>query len=270
MTLGSVAASRNLSLWGWGSSVGHDGKLSAQATAEAAAQEQQHAASSATDAATDNVAAPPSLTEPTANMDLSEFGGSDGRTASDILDLSSNELGYLKELGLDFGIGPTSGMQYVLEHIHISTGMGWGASIILSAFALRAAMIVPHIMQLRNGARMARMQADPRAEDMKRLTTEATALGLNGGMEKRQQASVIAKRLKAEYGVRNIHLMWMLVQFPFTFGLFKLVRHMANLPVPGMETAGFAWFVDLTVRDPYFLLPALATGTMILSIQVCY
>ncbi|KAJ4148486.1 hypothetical protein LMH87_002952 [Akanthomyces muscarius] len=277
MALGSVAASRNLSLWGWG---GGSSKASEQAveeanrTAAAAAQEQQHAASSATDAVTDNISAAPSLTEPSANAtpplansDLSDFGSSSGLSAAEILDLSPNELGYLQALGLDNGWGPTSVMQWTLEHIHVLTGLGWGASIVASAFALRAAMLIPHVMQLRNGGRVAHMQADPRAVEMNRLTKESLTAGQDG-MEKRQQAKVLADLLKKEYGVNNWNLLWVVAQFPFTIGLFKLVRQMGNLPVPGMDQAGLLWFADLTVRDPYFILPALATGVMILSLQV--
>ncbi|KAM0671169.1 hypothetical protein ACQRIU_001564 [Beauveria bassiana] len=278
LALGSVAASRNLSLWGWGSS---SSKTSEQALeearrAEAAAQEQQHAASSAADAATDSISAAPPLTEPTttaplANSDLSDFGGggggNSGLSATDLLDLSSTEPGYLAALGLDNGWGPTSVMQWLLEYIHTSTGFGWGMSIVASAFALRAAMLIPHIMQMRNGGRVAHMQADPRAVEMNRLTKESLAAGVDG-MEKRQQAKVIADLLKKEYGVNNANLLWLVVQFPFTIGLFKLVRQMGNLPVPGMEDAGFLWFTDLTARDPYFVLPALATGLMILSLQI--
>ncbi|KAJ6784827.1 hypothetical protein PWT90_06807 [Aphanocladium album] len=270
MTLGSVAASRNLSLWGWGSSSSKTSEVAAEEAnrTAAAAQEQLNTASSATDAATDNVAAPPALAEPLADSDLSAFGGgSGGRTAAEILDLSPNELGYLHELGLDFGFGPTTAMQWLLENIHVSTGLGWGMSIVASAFALRGLMLIPHILQMRNGGRTALMQSDPRAVEMNRLMKEALADGVNG-MEKRQQATVIGNLLKKEYGVNNKNMLWLFVQFPFTIGLFKLVRQMGNLPVPGMETAGFAWFTDLTVRDPYFLLPALATGVMILSLQI--
>ncbi|EGX89693.1 mitochondrial export translocase Oxa1, putative [Cordyceps militaris CM01] len=280
IALGSVAASRNLSLWGWGG--GSSSKTSEQAAEEAnraataAAAEQQHAASSATDAATDNISAAPSLTEPTtaaaqppplAGSDLSDFGGTSGLSAADLLDLSPNEPGYLQALGLDNGWGPTTVMQWVLEHVHLSMGLGWGASIVASAFALRAAMLVPHILQMRNGGRVAHMQADPRAVEMNRLTKESLADGVNG-MEKRQQAKVLADLLKKEYGVNNWNLLWLVVQFPFTIGLFKLVRQMGNLPVPGMEEAGFMWFTDLTVRDPLFILPALATGVMIMSLQI--
>lgn len=289
MALGSVAASRNLSLWGWGG--GSNSKASEQAVEEAnrtaavAAQEQQqHAASSATDAVTDNISAAPSLTEPSANSaaaaappappplansDLSDFGSSSGLSAAEILDLSPNELGYLQALGLDNGWGPTSVMQWTLEHIHVWTGLGWGASVVASAFALRAAMLIPHVMQLRNGGRVAHMQADPRAVEMNRLTKESLTAGQDG-MEKRQQAKVLADLLKKEYGVNNWNLLWVVAQFPFTIGLFKLVRQMGNLPVPGMDQAGLLWFADLTVRDPYFVLPALATGVMILSLQVSF
>jgi len=43
------------------------------------------------------------------------------------------------------------------------------------------------------------------------------------------------------------------------YGTFVLLRAMAKLPVPGLETGGIFWFTDLSTRDPMFILP-LATS----------
>lgn len=228
-------------------------------------QEQAQAASSASDAVTDNVSAaaspitepPVAATEVDAIMDII--------TGQDILDLNSDQVGYLKALGLDFGWGFTSTMQWVLENIHVATGLGWAGSIIAAAFALRGIMLYPHIMSMRNGAKMNRMQADPRSKDMLALSQAAAK---SGDQALIQQASFIRGKLQKEYGVSMWGMGWAFLQFPFTFGLFNLVRQMAALPVPGMESAGFLWFTDLTVRDPYLALPALATAIMIASLSV--
>ena len=51
--------------------------------------------------------------------------------------------------------------------------------------------------------------------------------------------------------------MWipMLLQVPLGFGAFKLTRAAASLPVPGWEHGGLAWITDLTVPDPYYIIP---------------
>jgi hypothetical protein len=43
---------------------------------------------------------------------------------------------------------------------------------------------------------------------------------------------------------------------------------MCDLPVESLQTSGILWFKDLTLADPYFLLPLLATGSMLAAIQV--
>ena len=37
---------------------------------------------------------------------------------------------------------------------------------------------------------------------------------------------------------------------------------MANCPVDSMKTGGLAWFSDLTVPDPFYILPILTSVTL--------
>lgn len=57
--------------------------------------------------------------------------------------------------------------------------------------------------------------------------------------------------------------MWRLfvpmLQVPIGFATFRLMRGMADLPVPGLDDGGFLWLTDLTQSDPYFILP-IVTG----------
>jgi len=49
---------------------------------------------------------------------------------------------------------------------------------------------------------------------------------------------------------------------PIFLSVFVGLRQMANLPVESMKTGGTAWFMDLTITDPYYILP-LATVTLL-------
>ena len=40
---------------------------------------------------------------------------------------------------------------------------------------------------------------------------------------------------------------------------------MANCPVDSMKTGGFAWFTDLTVADPTYILPILTSVTLFIQ-----
>lgn len=43
---------------------------------------------------------------------------------------------------------------------------------------------------------------------------------------------------------------------------------MANLPVESMKEGGLFWFTDLTLADPYFILPILTSVTMWITLEV--
>ena len=40
---------------------------------------------------------------------------------------------------------------------------------------------------------------------------------------------------------------------------------MANCPVDSMKTGGLSWFSDLTVPDPYYILPVLTSVTLFIQ-----
>lgn len=48
----------------------------------------------------------------------------------------------------------------------------------------------------------------------------------------------------------------MIIQGVLAYCGFKLMRAMVALPVPAFKTDGFLWLQDLTLSDPYLLLPA--------------
>jgi len=55
---------------------------------------------------------------------------------------------------------------------------------------------------------------------------------------------------------------------PVFLSVFIGLRQMANLPVESMRTGGTAWFTDLTVPDPYFILPLMTITMLYASIEV--
>lgn len=52
------------------------------------------------------------------------------------------------------------------------------------------------------------------------------------------------------------------LQLPFFMSMFLGLRQMANLPVPSMESGGALWFTDLSMADPYYILPMVTAATM--------
>jgi len=172
-------------------------------------------------------------------------------------------IGYLKELGIDYGWGPTSILQWTVEHVHIYSGLPWWGSIVTSAILLRL-MLFP--LFLRSSDVQAKMQAlkpvtQPAAERMKTASQSGDQMAM-------QKAS---EELKAIYRRAEISIPAMFVpiviQGSLAYCALKLMRAMANLPVPGFQDGGILWFTDLTFTDPYLILPALMGTSMHLSIR---
>jgi YidC/Oxa1 family membrane protein insertase len=50
--------------------------------------------------------------------------------------------------------------------------------------------------------------------------------------------------------------------------MFFAMKGMVNCPVESMKFGGMGWFLDLTARDPYFILPILTASTMALNMKL--
>ena len=60
----------------------------------------------------------------------------------------------------------------------------------------------------------------------------------------------------------------MLCQGAVFCSMFFALRGMANAPVESMKVGGLSWFTDLTIADPYFLLPVITAGSVFVHIKM--
>lgn len=171
-------------------------------------------------------------------------------------------IGYLKNLGLEYGWGPTSLMQYVIEHVHIWTGLPWWASILGAGVLLRLALLKPMIGAADTGAKI---------RNINHLVSPLNAKISNFSLDQteRKIAQDKLKVIYEEHGIQMHKLALPFLQAPLGFGAFRAVRNMASLPVPGLANETVGWLTDLTARDPYFIVPALGAFLVHLSLKVC-
>ncbi|KAM0546036.1 hypothetical protein ACHAPJ_011050 [Fusarium lateritium] len=276
--LGGVSSSRSLSLWGYGWG-GKTEKPVAEAvttstpeaptppqTIEPTAATVNDVASIPAETVADvTKAAEPSYVEPSSVMPSEvDLGAIADLANPNILNMPEN-IGFLSEIGLDYGWGPTSVMQWVLEHMHVYTGLGWGGSIVATALLLRVVMFYPQVRSLKFSAAMNQMKKDPRGQEAMELIKKGYQ---TGDRELTQKGQFLNKMVREKYGAQMTGMLWSFLQIPFSFGLFRIISGMAHIPVPSLENAGFLWFTDLTASDPYFLLPAVGTGFLFASIIV--
>ena len=160
--------------------------------------------------------------------------------------------GWLKQLGLDYGWGPTAFMEWVLESIHLYTGLPWWASILVLGFGFRTINFKLFMHASDNSAKMQSI-----SHLTKPLQVKMMEASKNGNTQEAARLRAETRSLMKRYDVKQSRIFFpMLVQIPFGFGAFRLLRGMTSLPVPGLENEGVAWMPDLTLSDPYFILPA--------------
>lgn len=189
--------------------------------------------------------------------------------ASDLADIDitalPEKLGFLKELGLDFGWGPTSLVQFVVEHIHIWGDLPWWASIVGAGLLIRLALLKPMIDASDNAARMQNSKpiTDPVRAEMMRTMRE-------GNQIEGQLAKAKLTQLHKEAGIKTSRSFWPMLQIPLGYGIYRLVTAMAALPVPGMTNESVLWLNDMSVADPTYFLPLITSGLMYLTFKVCW
>ncbi|KAF2497113.1 hypothetical protein BU16DRAFT_459209, partial [Lophium mytilinum] len=168
-------------------------------------------------------------------------------------------IGYLKSLGLDYGWGPTAVAEWLLEHIHVWSGMPWGLSILAAAFTVRVGCFYFYVQGADTTAKMRALKPiiDPLNARMKMALNAGDK---EGTMRYRRESQKVYK----DMGIRPIRHVFAgpVLQGLLGFGAFRLSRGMADIPVPGFLDGGMLWFTNLAIPDPIYLLPLLTAGAV--------
>ncbi|KAJ2993705.1 Mitochondrial inner membrane protein oxa1l [Globomyces sp. JEL0801] len=117
------------------------------------------------------------------------------------------------------------------------------AAIILGCTVVKIILLPTAIKAQRGIAHLAliKPKMEPISNEIKRLKS----IGDNVGAT--TQSHKLQKLLQTE-GVNPFGALWGMVQIPFFISIFFALRSMTELPIPGFETGGLLWFLDLTVK----------------------
>ncbi|XP_071808513.1 cytochrome c oxidase assembly protein COX18, mitochondrial-like [Asterias amurensis] len=172
---------------------------------------------------------------------------------------------------------PVQVAQSLLETFHDVTGLPWWASIILSTFLFRGVLTLPlGVYTQYIKAKVERLQPEivlmTKGVFVRRFGARAKA---EGWSEKKVEMTLVrlSKHCSKELFVRdNCHpakgSILLLVQLPLWVCLSLSLRNMTGTfggavyldpasVVPGLSTEGALWLTDLTLTDPYYILPVL-------------
>ncbi|CAG8956361.1 hypothetical protein HYFRA_00003743 [Hymenoscyphus fraxineus] len=174
--------------------------------------------------------------------------------------LPPNEIGYFASLGIEYpGWRPTGLMLNLFEHLHVYTGLPWWAVIALTAAAIRVAFFGPAISAADNSARLQKIT--PIMGPLMEETKAALKIkDIDAALKNQRKLD----QIKKEAGFKQSKMFLPMLQIFPTSGSFFALRALSDGRVPAFEIEGLLWFQNLTLADPYFVLP-LATSFLLYS-----
>ena len=175
----------------------------------------------------------------------------------------AHHIGFLKELGLDYGWGPTALVQTLFEYVHIYIGTPWWGTCIVTALLVRLAFFKVYVNASDSSVRL--MITTPHIKPIRdRLNLAQRTKDVDAVRHATAELAQIYK--SADIKLYKVFLPFL--QAPLGYGSFRLLRGMAALPVPGLEDGGLLWFEDLTLPDPYYVLPLAFASTLFWTFKV--
>jgi YidC/Oxa1 family membrane protein insertase len=164
-----------------------------------------------------------------------------------------NQLGAIApglDLSVDYGMFTVvaAPMHSILTWFHGLTG-NWGLAIILVVLLINVVLFKLNAAQYRSGAKMRKLK--PRMDALKERYGD--------DKQKLQQATMeLYKKEKVNPVAGCLPL---LVQIPVFFALYTVLRESVEL----RQAPFIGWIHDLSAPDPYFVLPVIYMGVMVLT-----
>lgn len=170
--------------------------------------------------------------------------------------LNSDQLGYLKSVGLVDGWWPSDIIQQVLEYVHVFSGLPWWGTIAITTVAFR---VVLFPLFMKSSDTMARSQSImPETKKLRKEMTHAMSTG-DRALQQRKQMEL--SLLNKKHGVKYSRMFLSpITQMVYSVGSFFGIREMANLPIDGLSTQGTLWFENLAAPDPYIGLQLISAA----------
>ncbi|CAG8766815.1 310_t:CDS:2 [Cetraspora pellucida] len=183
-------------------------------------------------------------------------------TSSDVVMETVLKIGDLKAMGLIHNT-PVGAVEALLEAVHVYTGLPWWSTILFTTFAMRVLFLPLLINSQRNTIKLITLQ--PKIEQLMEDFKKAKNNGDNSlMMRKHQQIREFYTENKISPW-KNFYLI--ALQTPVMISFFLAVKKMSEFPVPGFESGGILWFQNLTIPDPYYILPLLMSATFIAMME---
>lgn len=167
-------------------------------------------------------------------------------------------------LGLAQGYWPIGIIQSILEWLHIGCDLPWWGCIAVMTVLCRTLMFPIVAIAQRNAARLHNVMPEVQAVQLK--MTEARQCANHYEAAKYSQELMKLMKERKVNPLKN--MLGPLCQAPIFISFFIGLRRMVNAPVESLHEGGALWFTDLTVPDPYYILPVITCATLFATIKV--
>jgi YidC/Oxa1 family membrane protein insertase len=150
----------------------------------------------------------------------------------------------------------------VLLYFHNALGAPWWLSIALLTVVVRTVLFPLTVKQVKNMRAMQDLKPD-----MDRIRAQYR--------DNRQKQQEEMMKLYQERKVNPLGgCLPILVQMPIFIGIFYVIRQFGGIPglreprYPSFHDGGILWFQNLSVADPYYILPVISALTMLAATEI--
>ncbi|XP_050539717.1 mitochondrial inner membrane protein OXA1L-like isoform X2 [Daktulosphaira vitifoliae] len=173
----------------------------------------------------------------------------------DVLNVLEDET--LQNVGLGSWT-PVGLVQNALQFMHITFDIPWWLTIVAGTTILRLLVFPLVIASQRHSVKMNNIM--PQIQSYQR---QITYFRLQGNPYEMTKASKDLMQLLQTHQVNPIKGMILpIIQLPIFLSMFLGLREMAMLPLESLVCGGLWWFSDLTIPDPYFIMPFVTVVTL--------
>lgn len=161
---------------------------------------------------------------------------------------------------------PPGRMQYIMEYLHSGLGMDlpWWQVVIITTLCVRMVAFPLVIISQRNVARLNNCM--PQMQILQDKLSDARRRGDT------YDSAILGQEMQKMMKEKNINPLKNMIpitfQLPLFMSMFMGLRGMANLPLESMMSGGLYWFKDLTVPDPFYVLPALTATSLYFQLRL--
>uniref|UniRef100_F6T7B1 Uncharacterized protein n=1 Tax=Ciona intestinalis TaxID=7719 RepID=F6T7B1_CIOIN len=161
------------------------------------------------------------------------------------------------ELGLGGWDWPHHWIQSMLEFLNVQLGVPWIPAIAIATLTLRLLALPAYI-------RMRSFIARSHNSQPEQMRLQAAAKSATSKLEQQRKMLEYMDFLR-EKNINPVKALLYQLPIGITFlSFFSAMRGMTQAKVPSLMEGGALWFTDLTIVDPYFLLPTLSCTSLYL------